>query len=191
MSLNLIFKVFSWLLGAAKIEQPKRKHVLIIEDEPTDAELLQMIVEKHGYTAHVCSTLNTALLALKDREWHRIYVDKNLGRTVTINQVQVLEGDIFTDEALAAVPSVKIVYVTGQTVSLVGTGLQFPCVLKGVGGAKFDHAIAATLASDDRPQELKRWKLFTYCVLLCLISAFIGMMSERFNWVGFLNSVKP
>ena len=78
MNPKLIFEAFKWILGAAKISSPVSRAVLIVEDIPNDAELIQSIVRNQGYTPQVCTSLNSALLALKNRNWHRILLDLNL-----------------------------------------------------------------------------------------------------------------
>ena len=193
MNAKVLFDLFRWLLEATHVQPPASRDVLVVEDNANDAELLSMICVKRGYIPRVVTNLNSALINLKDRDWHRVFVDMNLGKPTSRAGITILEGVVFTEEAMKVVPGVKIVYVTGHASAMEGNSesVQFPCVVKGVDSARFDKAITATLASDDRPREIMQWKLFLFVILCCLVSALAGMMSERYQWIHFLNAVKP
>jgi two-component SAPR family response regulator len=186
MSIKILFDAFKYLLSAANIEQPKVKAVMIVENNTGDAELLSMVCVQHGYIPHVFLTLNLALVGLKDRLWHRVLVDFHLGNSIT-------DGLVFARQAKEALPRINLVFVTAHAGDLEGHDemIEFPLVLKGHNPVRFDRAIASVLASDDRPQELKRWKLFLLCGLLCFASCMIGALAERMDWFPPITGVGP
>lgn len=176
MNPKLIFEAFKWLLGAAKIASPVRRDVLIVEDIPNDAELIQSIVRNQGYIPHIRTTFNTALLALKDRQWYRILLDLNLGRPVIRDGMDVMEGSVFAEMAVKEVPGVKIVFVTGNASALDGNkgSAKFPCVIKGTDFTLLDNALSSVLSNGEQAQELRAWRLFWLVLFLCLVSGFAG-----------------
>ncbi len=191
MSPRFLFGIFKWLLGAANVESPIVRDVLIVEDVANDAELIGMICQKRGYRTKICNTLNDALIALKDRSWHRILLDMNLGRAVTRGGAVIMEGTIFIEECMKVRPHSQIVIVTGHAASCAGSQ-EFPLIVKGTDNAKFDNAVTAVLSDGgEYAQEMKKWKLFLFVCLLCLVSALVGMLFERFEFIKFLNGIKP
>ena len=183
MDVKLLFRFFAWLLGVAHVAVPVRKSILIIEDIKNDADLIESIVRGQGYIPYICTTLNSALLKLKDRDWHRVLLDLNLGKPVMRDGVEIMEGTIFAEEAVAVCPNVKIVFVTGHASSLLGnsTSSRYPCIVKGHDFGKLESAIVSVLSSDEYASDLRMQRLFWFVALLCVMSFLIGGLAERFK----------
>lgn len=183
MNPKLVFQGFKWLLGAARIQSPLRRDVLIVEDIVNDAELIQSIVRNQGYTPHVQATFNGALLALKDRKWHRILLDLNLGKPVKRDGVEIMEGTIFAEEAVRALPNVRIVFVTGNASALDGNkgSAKFPCVIKGTDFTLLDSALSSVLSNGEQLQEIRAARLFWLVLILCLCSGVAAHLACVYN----------
>ena len=188
MDFKLLLKFFAWLLGAVRVAAPARRSVLIIEDIKNDADLIESIVRSQGYVPYICSTFNSALLKLKDRDWHRVLLDLNLGKPVMRDGVEIMEGTIFAEEAVAACPNIKIVFVTGHASSLLGnsTSSRYPCIVKGHDFGKLENAILAVLSSDEYASDLRMQRLFWFVALLCIASFLVGSLVERFKLMRLL-----
>lgn len=188
MTPRFAFNLFKWLLRAVNIKPPSRRDVLIVEDIPNDAELIQSIVRSQGYTPYVCSTMNAALLMLNSRPWFRILLDLNLGRSIKKDGVEIMEGTIFAEEAIRTNPHIKIVFVTGHASALDGSpsSAKFPCIVKGTDFSMLDNALASVLSNGEQALDLRLWKLFLLFLFCCACSfgaGFAVMKYKLFNIV--------
>ncbi len=91
-------------------EQSERRdyHLLIVEDNPTDALLLQALLEETGLRGgvpHICSSLSEASLILKDVHFDLALVDLGLPDSQGVETVQSI---------LAIAPALAVIVMTGH-----------------------------------------------------------------------------
>lgn len=183
MNILTIFTTFKTLLVTAKIQKPANRDILIVEDIANDAELIQSIVRNQGYTPHVRTSLNGALLALNSRPWHKILVDLNLGRSVIQDGMEIMEGTIFAEEAMRVNPKVKIIFVTGNASKLDGnrSTAKFPCIIKGSDFTQLDNSLSSVLSNGEHAAELRLWRLFWFVIALCSLSVGVGYVIGKYD----------
>src|SRR5690349_10245933 len=101
----VVCKVLRWLTR----RKPKAVNVLIVDDDPNDAELLQVTLRKRGWTAEIASSGEVAAGLVRHTFYPIIFVDMRLPGLSGEALLRILSRDS---------PNASAVVVCGETSDL-------------------------------------------------------------------------
>lgn len=188
MNLQSLIWLAKTLLGLAK-HLPAKKHlpVLLVEDSPLDAHLIQMVLQRQGVDSVVATSLGTARDLLRYRRFRMVIMDIVF---------PVGNGVDFANEIYPDFPELPVMFLTGHLPEIVvapgmrrtlSAGRVWTMSAKGVESGSLEHALRQAIKSANGVNgDIKPSELFVVAWVLCTLSACVG-----FGVAYFLNVIKP
>lgn len=182
MSLSTFIAVMKALLGFAR-QMPTKKHlpVLLVEDNPDEAHLIQLVLRRIGVEAVIASGPDTAAALLANGKFRMVILD-----------IQFPQGNglDFSDQIYNEYPDLPVLFLTGHlpeikvgpgTVRVLGPGRVYTMSSKGVESGSLEQALRVALKiSNGVNGDYKPAELFVVAWVLCSVSAGIGMVVGHF-----------
>lgn len=170
MNWQTVIWVLKSLLGLAK-KLPAQSHypVLIVEDDPHDAELIEMFCNKFGASCVKVESLAKAREELYKRKFRLAFVDEHMKDG---------SGVRFIDEITPRYPNLPISIITGddQISRKLWSGRNWSIILKGTHGGSLLGAVEnALLTANGVNGHTQPVAVIMTTWLMCFVSFLLGV----------------
>lgn len=170
MNWHTVIWVLKSLLGLARNIPAESQHpVLVIEDNPHDAELIEMFCKKFGASCVKVDSLSKAREELFKRKFRLAFVDENMKDG---------SGVKFIDEITPRYPNLPISIITGdeEISRKLWSGRNWSIIFKGSHGGSLMGAIEnALLTANGVNGHAQPTTVILTTWFMCIVSFFLGV----------------